>query len=147
MTRPKRQRTTEDEAVYQRIRLQVQTERENGRQKAPYGQDGNISAEEKQILWRERWRQNLEADPEKYALFIEKQREQMRKSQQRVIENETAEQKEKRKELARMNYWKKKEEKTKPPALDEDGVKALAEALQGIKLVSLSALLGNMERY
>ena len=57
------------------------------------------------------------------------------------------EQKEKRRDLARMNYWQKKGEKTKPPALDEDCVKALAEALQGIKLVSLTTLLGNMERY
>ena len=147
MARPKAQKTAEQEAIYQRIRLQVQTERENGRQKVPYGQDSNISEAEKKLLWRERWRQNLEADPEKYALFIEKKRECAKRSAKRVAETETAEQKEKRRDLARMTYWKKKGEKTKPPALDEDCVKALAEALQGIKLVSLNTLLGNMERY
>lgn len=144
MARHKKQRTAEEEEIYQRIRLQVQTERENGRQKVPYGQDGNISAEEKRILWRERWRQNLEADPEKYAIYIEKKRQIARESARRVVANETAEQKEKRLERSRQRYYKKQEEKPKPPALDEDCANALAEALHGIKLVSLSALLGNM---
>ena len=148
MARHKKQRTAEEEETYQRIRLQVQTERENGRQKPQtYGQDGNISVEEKRLLWRERWRQNLEADPEKYAIYIEKKRQIARESARRVVENETAEQKEKRLEKARLRYHKKQEEKPKPPALDEECANALAEALHGIKLVSLSALLGNMECY